>query len=212
VNVRIASASLLATLFFAPACIDDPAAISGDPLPISAAEARILGVSVWRDIMVQGTTALDDATNVNDLVEFVRRSDDSSVDQRLLLDQECEYGGDVIVDGRVLGEADAAGNGFVEVAITQSWEECAVMFDDLRAVLIGDPNVDSNVRYDFAADGSMDIEGRMEGTIVVQLPDGRSGPCVYSVTFTGAESPEGRLVFRKKGLVCNEAVNERVVL
>lgn len=203
-------ATVAVALLVTAACIDDPAALSDDPLPLSAAEAEILGVTVWRDIMLKQQEALANARNVQGLIDFVTQADDGRVDVELVLIEECELGGDREVDGTVVGEADPAGNGFVEVEIVQRWDGCALIQGDQRLRLTGDPNVDARIRYDFTADGQFDVEGRMEGNVISQFPDGRSGSCVYSATFSGAESlTTGRFVFRTKGLVCGEAVNLR---
>jgi len=200
-------------LLGAGACIDDPAALSGDPIPLSAAEAEILGVTVWRDILTQQTAAVANADNVASLIDFVVTADDRQVDVDLVLIEECDLGGDREVNGIVTGEADAAGNGFVQVEIVQKWEACALIEEDQRIRLTGAPDVDARIRYDFTAAGELDVEGRMEGSVLVEFPDGRAGDCPYSVTFSGAESlATGRFVFRAKGVACGEAINGRIEL
>jgi hypothetical protein len=153
------SAFALLALIPLSACIDDPTAISGDPLPLSEAEAQILGVTVWRDIMLQQQDALANANNVESLIEFVARSDDRRVDQRLVLIEDCDFGGEREFHGLVRGEADASGDGFVEVQIVQKWEDCRWVEKDQRLVLSGDPDVDARVRYDFTPEGDLDVEG-----------------------------------------------------
>lgn len=205
--------ALAATLLVPAGCIEDPAALSDEPLSLSAAEAEILGITVWRDIMTQQAVALANADNVQSLIDFVLQTQDRRVEVDLVSDAECEFGGDRVVTGNVRGEADEAGNGFVQVEIIQSWDECAIADGDARVQLTGDPNIDALVRYDFTADGELDLEGRMEGNLKVLLPDARSGDCPYSVTFSGAESlTTGRFVFRAKGLACGEAINARTEL
>jgi hypothetical protein len=201
------------TLLGAGACIDDPAALSDEPLSLSAAEAEILGITVWRDIMTQQAVALANADNVESLIDFVLQTQDRRVEVDLVADAECEFGGDRVVTGNVRGEADTAGAGFVQVEIIQSWDECAIADGDARVQLTGDPDINARVRYDFTADRELDLEGRMEGSLKVLLPDGRSGDCPYSVTFSGAESlTTGRFVFRAKGLACGEDINARTEL
>ena len=69
--------ALAATLLVPAGCIEDPAALSDEPLSLSAAEAEILGITVWRDIMTQQAVALANADNVQSLIDFVLQTQPS---------------------------------------------------------------------------------------------------------------------------------------
>jgi hypothetical protein len=194
----------------AAGCIDDPAALAGDPIPLSSEEAEILGVTVWRDILTKQQDALADAANVQSLIDFVRQADDGVIEVELKVIEECEFSGEREVDGIVTGEVDPEGNGFVQVENVQRWDGCSLSLGNDRIQLTGDPDINSRIRYDFTAAGGLDVDGRMEGNVIIQFPDGRVGGCGYSVTFSGAESlTTGRFVFRAKGIACGQNVNLR---
>ena len=199
-------------LLTAAGCIDDPTALAEGELPLTAAEANILGLTVWRDVMIQQRDALGGDTFEQPFLSIVDRSEDGRLDLDLVLIEDCDFGGEREVDGFLNGESDAEGNGVLEFRIVQDWRSCALVEDGERFVLTGDPNVDATLRIEFTAEGSIDISGRMVGTVRTALPGGRSGRCDYSVTFSSAGTEDGGTVFRTKGTMCNQAVNLREVL
>ena len=192
-------------------CIEDPTALENGLFPISEEEARILGISKFRQVLLSATGGLEETTGEASTT-VTDRSTAGELDVELVVLQDCEFGGQLEVDGFARGRIED-GAGFIELEFIQNHRDCAVQEGGARYLFRGAPNIDTLFRLDLAGDGSVEVSGFIRGAIIAGLPGGISTRCASDLTISsevqevGGQQLSG---FRVKGLACGIQFSEFV--
>jgi len=198
------TAVLASMVVAASACIDDPASLSEDPIPITEAEAELLGLGLWRQSLEAGLAVEQDSgpsssLRVAGVPEVFAATDSTTV--------TCTLGGSVSVVATVSGSYDAdAGTAELGFSVRETHDWCRERDGETTYTLIGAPDV--TVAFDFrqAADGAVDVTGALTGGIVA-FTGGRSLYCELDLAVSGRIA-DGVTTTSVRGTVCGAAVDE----
>lgn len=198
------TAVLACMVVTASACIDDPASLYEDPIPITEAEAELLGLGLWRQSLEAGLAAEQDSgpsssLRVAGVPEVFAATDSTTV--------TCTLGGSVRVVATISGSYDAdTGTAELGFTVRETHDYCRQQDGETTYTLIGAPDV--TVAFDFqqAADGTIDVLGGLTGGIVA-FTGGRSLHCGLDLAVTGRIA-DGVTTTSVRGTVCGAAVDE----
>jgi len=188
------------------ACIDDPTLVDDDPIPLSRADAELLGLQVWRQIFENALAAADDPEASGGPaaapVQFAAAQDTTLT---------CELGGTVDAHIEVSGSGDdETGEIELTLAVTQAHHGCVEdAGDGSRFTLDGWPDVTATLTFGLDAAQTITLTGSIEGAIRAAA-GGRSGICAVDIAFGGQQDAQGVGSYSVDGTMCGASVDELV--
>ena len=189
------------------ACIDDPASLYEDPIPLTEEEAEILGLGIWRDAI---EARLDVEADTVELAQLGALAGPAAAPVPFAASASqvtpCTLGGDVSTEAGLTGFVDEeAGEVLLDFRIVQTHEDCREQGDGTTYTLIGAPSITAEFIFDFDVQGHFDIDGSITGGIVV-LTGGRSVACQVDLAFTGQQDPGQPATSTVRGTLCGVPV------
>lgn len=185
------------------ACVEDP--IQPDLLiPLSEAEAELLGLQVFRQALSVG-------------LEASRGADSSAVAAPMLAVERafvedsvtvaCDLGGTLKNKIELSVEVDQeAGVGSLTLTLTQSHTGCLTKENDVEFRMDGAPAVVLSMKLDFDSSGTMRGSGTVTGGVTASV-DYRSSTCVTDLAFTTLDQADGTSTSTVSGTMCGQAVS-----
>ncbi len=198
------TATLASLVVTASACIDDPASLYEDPIPITKAEAELLGLGLWRQSLEAGLAAEQDPApaspaGVAGVPEFFAAADSTTI--------ECALGGSVRVAAEISGSYDAdVGTAELEFTVRETHDYCRERDGETTYTLIGAPDITVSFDFQRAPDGVIDVTGGLTGGVVA-FTGGRSLLCELDLV-VGGRIADGVTTTTVRGTVCGAAVDE----
>lgn len=198
------SVVLASMIAMTSACIDDPASLYDDPIPITEAEAELLGLGLWRQSLEAGLAVEQDTeqaspARVAGVPEFFSASDSTTV--------ACTLGGSVRVAAEISGSYDVeVGTAELDFTVRETHDSCREVDGETTYTLIGAPDVTVTFDFQRAPDGVIDVTGGLTGGIVA-FTGGRSLYCQLDLLVSGRVA-DGVTMVAARGTVCGAPVDE----
>lgn len=197
-------AALLLGVLLSSACIDDPAG-PDDGIPLSEAEAELLGLQVFRQALIARLETETQEQRVLQPGGPVAAPVDIS--DQVSFTIPCDQGGDIASEILLAGTVDdQTGLGSLTLTITQRHEDCAVEDQGVAFLLTGDPGITTTIRATAEVPGVVALTGTMRGAVDAWV-DGNVGRCEVNVAIAGVEVEGQASAYTMSGSVCGEDVD-----
>jgi len=207
-HTRAVPAMALTLILGMGACIDDPTLVDDDPIPLSRAEAELLGLEVLRDFLEIAFSVDPQAAAEASAAAVGPAAAIFTFDQSSDTTFTCELGGTIDSHLEVSGTVDDVTNEAELLAVVvQTHRGCVAGEGDQLFTIDGLPNLTATFAFSLDGTGGVALEGSFEGAITASA-GGRSGICVADVHFSGSVDSTGEDQFTVGGTMCGAAVDE----
>ena len=190
------------------ACVDDPV-LPDYEIPLTEAEAEVLGIQVFRQALVQALAASRD-TAATSAPEAWRVPETLTLEDTLSV--PCDLGGSIGMK-LVLSITvdDEVGTESLTLSLIQTHRQCQVKEGGVTFTLVGAPNVDVTMTVSADGSGQTGLSGSMTGGLAAAV-DHRAQTCTLDVHFTGTSHEDGSATLQYTGTVCGADATQTVAI
>jgi hypothetical protein len=207
---RSVTRSLLVATLAVWGCIDDPTFLHEDPIPITEAEAELLGLQVFFRALASRAVVDDEVGPVASLLAGPPAATAAPETVTAVADTvvACELSGDVRTEAELRATMDpVADTARLEFLVVQTHEDCRQEEEGVTWTLLGAPDLTMDLIFSVDPAGRVTLDGTLEGAVVL-FTGGRSLPCEVALGLVGREDGGGSVTYSVSGSMCGVAVDE----
>jgi hypothetical protein len=215
-----AGALVLAWLAATTACVDDPTN-TGSPIPMTLAEAEVLGLDVLYHALAARLEADidEDAPGAGPNLAGAAGYGAHAAGVPVEIDEQasaaipCATSGDIQVTVAAFGTIDdEAGTGDLTFRIVLDHEACETSREGHEFELAGFPDLAVELRFTATQNDRLTLYGEIDGGVLVSRDGSFLGLCVADVVITGAVDAETQMMpISMTGSMCGAPIDRTTV-